>query len=82
MTRNTGDQWLAEAKAKAGDDALYPSFVAMAKVKVFFKPYKALYGDFAWMRLDKALTGEKRKLWEIVDVFGEQTSGDPIEKGV
>ena len=75
----TGAHWLAEAAAKRGD-GLYGGHLAMAKVKLNFKPYRALYGDFLWMRLDKALVGEKRKLWEIVEVLGDQRSGDSVEE--
>lgn len=71
----TRAEWIAEAAAKV-PGGTYPGLVPMAKVEhVMGSADRQLHGQFSWMSLDKALAGEKRGLWTIVEAFGADREG-------
>ena len=65
----TKEEWLAEAAA-AEPDGTYIGLVPMAKCRNIDAGEVMRYGEFQWTTLDKALAGESRGLWEIVECLG------------
>jgi hypothetical protein len=68
MTKSR-QKWLSEAAAKA-EGGVWTGLVPMAKVQNLDAEQRRRNGEFQHMALDKALAGEAKGLWTVVEAMG------------